>query len=116
MAILELRLLRSTLAVVRAAGQWAPALPHAKANAARRTNCRFFGHTGTMRRRGFLLSACASALCSRAADRSLGTIAYLQADGLWVRDLPDGRPRKVSKGAKAPCFSPSGEWVAFGGG
>jgi dipeptidyl aminopeptidase/acylaminoacyl peptidase len=69
-----------------------------------------------MQRRGFLLSACASALCSRAADRSLGTIAYLQADGLWVRDLPDGRPRKVSKGAKAPCFSPSGEWIAFDGG
>ena len=75
-----------------------------------------FGHTGTMHRRGFLLSACALALRSRAANPSLGTIAYLQADGLWVRSLPDGRPRKVARGAKNPRFSPSGEWIAFDGG
>jgi Tol biopolymer transport system component len=69
-----------------------------------------------MRRRGFLLSACAAALPGRAANPGLGTIAYLQADGLWVRSLPDGPRHKVAESAKNPRFSPSGEWIAFTGG
>jgi Tol biopolymer transport system component len=55
------------------------------------------------------------ALRSSAAG-GLGTIAYVQTDGLWVRSLPDGRPRKVQAAAKTPRFSPSGEWIAFDGG
>ena len=62
------------------------------------------------------MGACASALCSRAADAGSGTLAYSQADGLWVRHLPDGAPRKIAAAAKNPRFSPSGEWVAFEGG
>ena len=69
-----------------------------------------------MQRRVFLMSACVSALRCRAADGGFGRIAYVQADGLWVRDLPDGRARKVAAGAKTPRFSPSGEWIAFDGG
>lgn len=69
-----------------------------------------------MQRREFLLSACALAFPIRAANPDLGMIAYLQVDGLWVRRLPDGRPRKVGTGGKSPRFSPSGEWIAFKGG
>src|SRR5690348_11948974 len=69
-----------------------------------------------MQRRGFLLGACASAFRSRAADGSSGTLAYSQADGLWVRRLPEGPPRKIAAAAKNPRFSPSGEWIAFEGG
>jgi dipeptidyl aminopeptidase/acylaminoacyl peptidase len=69
-----------------------------------------------MHRREFLLGAGAVALPCRAADSPLGTIAYLQTDGLWVRDLPDGRPRKIAAPVKTPRFSPSTEWIAFDGG
>lgn len=70
-----------------------------------------------MRRREFLWSACALAFPTRAANATLGTIAYLQADGLWVRSLPDGRPRKViERSVKSPRFSPSGTWISFEGG
>ena len=62
------------------------------------------------------MSACAAALPARAAKPELGTIAYLQTDGLWVRTLPDGPPHKLAEIAKMPRFSPSGEWIAFDGG
>jgi hypothetical protein len=73
-------------------------------------------YTLMMQRRVFLLGSCASALLSCAAKPNLGTIAYLQTDGLWVRGLPDGRPQKVSTGGRRPRFSPSGKWIAFDGG
>ena len=77
---------------------------------------RLQAHTVMMQRRAFLLGVCTTALLSCARKPGLGTVAYVQADGLWVRDLPDGRPRKVSTGGRTPRFSPSGQWIAFDGG
>jgi hypothetical protein len=69
-----------------------------------------------VRRREFLALAVA-ATRARAASGDLGTIAYVQADGLWVRDLPDGAPKKLlGKAVESPRFSPSGEWIAHNGG
>ena len=45
-----------------------------------------------MNRRTFLFGATASALASRLFGipaRSVGTIAWVAIDGLWVRALPD---------------------------
>jgi Tol biopolymer transport system component len=71
-----------------------------------------------MRRRSFLFgAACAAwncALPGRAAPEQLGTIAYIERDGLWIRALPNGRPYRLAAGASfdSPRFSPSGKWVA----
>ncbi|HKD07798.1 MAG TPA: hypothetical protein VKB79_18000 [Bryobacteraceae bacterium] len=69
-----------------------------------------------MRRRTFLVGSLGSArLAAGQQVRSLGTLAYVQADGLWVRDLPDGRTRRLAAGTRlaSPRFSPSGRWVLF---
>jgi dipeptidyl aminopeptidase/acylaminoacyl peptidase len=67
-----------------------------------------------MNRRAFLFAA-ASAYSARAAGLGLGTIAYIQQNGLWTRDLPAGDPLRLVEGAKleAPRFSPSGKWIAY---
>jgi hypothetical protein len=46
-----------------------------------------------MRPRSFLLASAAELLGSRKspAQGLLGTLACVQADGLWIRELPDGR-------------------------
>jgi hypothetical protein len=53
----------------------------------------------------------------RGAEPGLGTIAYIQKDGLWTRDLPSGTPRRLVEGAnlQAPRFSPSGKWISYFG-
>jgi WD40-like Beta Propeller Repeat len=70
-----------------------------------------------MNRRTFLFGATAGALANRligSPGRSLGTIAYVAIDGLWVRALPDGEPRKLIGGeALSPNFSPSGRWILY---
>jgi Tol biopolymer transport system component len=71
-----------------------------------------------MNRRTFLFGATAGALAGHifgaAAARQLGTIAYVQIDGLWVRALPDGEPRKLVGGPVLfPRFSPSGQWIFY---
>jgi dipeptidyl aminopeptidase/acylaminoacyl peptidase len=67
-----------------------------------------------MHRRQFLITT-AGVLSARAAGSGLGTIAYVQEDGLWTRDLPAGAPKQAVEGAKlsAPRFSPSGKWIAY---
>ncbi|SPE37005.1 exported hypothetical protein [Candidatus Sulfopaludibacter sp. SbA3] len=71
-----------------------------------------------MRRRSFLL-ACGTAAVSTAwqgaAQTSLGTLAWAESGGLWIRELPDGRPVKVASGdgLHAPRISPSGRWIAY---
>jgi hypothetical protein len=67
-----------------------------------------------MHRRPFLFVA-ASAFTARAAEQPLGTIAYVQEDGLWTRSLPADTPRRVVEGARlaSPRFSPSGKWLAY---
>ncbi len=48
------------------------------------------------------------------AGLSLGRIAYVQKDGLWVKELPDGVPRQLSaEKIRSLQWSPSGEWLAF---
>lgn len=69
-----------------------------------------------MQRRTFLLATLASAcLKARPPTPSLGALAYVQPDGLWLRDLPDGQPRRVTAGTKihSPRFSPSGSWIVY---
>jgi TolB protein len=72
-----------------------------------------------MRRRAFLIGAGGAglslALPAWAAEGSLGTIAFIQRDGLWVRSLPDGKPVRLVAAAtlESPRFSPSGKWIAY---
>ena len=71
-----------------------------------------------MHRRTFLFgalgAAVASSFKSSRAAQSLGTIAYAQIDGLWVRALPDGEPTKLVGGPVSfPKFSPSGRWISY---
>jgi dipeptidyl aminopeptidase/acylaminoacyl peptidase len=72
-----------------------------------------------MRRRAFLCSAGSAglglALPVLGAEATLGTIAFIQRDGLWIRGLPNGKPERLA-GATAlasPRFSPSGMWIAY---
>jgi Tol biopolymer transport system component len=72
-----------------------------------------------MRRRAFLIGAGSAglrlALPGWGAEATLGIIAFIQRDGLWIRDLPNGKPERLA-GATAlasPRFSPSGQWIAY---
>jgi dipeptidyl aminopeptidase/acylaminoacyl peptidase len=72
-----------------------------------------------MRRRTFLFGTAGAVLASSrqswAAPGPLGTIAFTQRDGLWIRDLPDGTAHKLVNGKKvvSPRFSPSGQWITY---
>lgn len=71
-----------------------------------------------MHRRTFLLGTAAlAASCSRLRNNtpSLGTLAYVDAGNLWLRSLPDGKPRPIASGHRIawPRFSPSGRWLSF---
>lgn len=72
-----------------------------------------------MRRRAFLFTTAGAVLASLrqgwSEPETLGTIAFTQRDGLWIRRLPDGTPQKLASGAgiDSPRFSPSGDWVTF---
>jgi dipeptidyl aminopeptidase/acylaminoacyl peptidase len=73
-----------------------------------------------MRRREFLLGAMYTAgnyiLAGNAIaeQHALGTIAYVQQDGLWIRELPDATPRRLVQRSPidSPRFSPSGRWIS----
>lgn len=56
-----------------------------------------------------------SASTSSPAPSGLGTLAYIQQGDLWVRDLPAGEPRRLTRSgrASAPRWSPSGDWLAY---
>jgi hypothetical protein len=68
-----------------------------------------------MHRRAFLAATLGAAVGrSLRAAPSLGTIAYVEYDGLTVRTLPDGEPRKVLRApVRRPRFSPSGKWIHY---
>jgi dipeptidyl aminopeptidase/acylaminoacyl peptidase len=70
-----------------------------------------------MRRRSFLLAGTAALSLARKshARSALGTLAWVQADGLWTRELPDGRPKQIRSGAPLhdPRFSPTGRFIAY---
>jgi len=54
-----------------------------------------------MRRRTFLFATFGPAWLAAEENRGpLDTLAYVQRDGLWLRDLPDGRPLRIAAGAK----------------
>jgi hypothetical protein len=69
-------------------------------------------------RRTFLLGTAALTV-ARPQDRSnaasLGSLAYVDNETLWIRDLPDGTPRSLAAGHRlsTPRFSPSGQWVSY---
>jgi Tol biopolymer transport system component len=70
-----------------------------------------------MRRRSFLFAAAAAVFPFRKSfgQTSLGTLTWAQADGLWIRELPDGPSKKIASGAglSSPRFSPSGKWISY---
>jgi Tol biopolymer transport system component len=73
-----------------------------------------------MRRRTFLFVTAGAVAGSLAQDGvqapgPLGTIAFTQRDGLWIRNLPDGPPKRLVSGTKiaSPRFSPSGQWISY---
>jgi Tol biopolymer transport system component len=45
----------------------------------------------------------------------LGKLAYVQDGDIWVKDLPDGGPLRLTDdgGSSEPRWSPSGKWLAF---
>ena len=71
-----------------------------------------------MQRRSFLITlsaAAASAPWQGMAQTSLGTLAWVEAGSLWLRELPDGRAAKIasSEGLHAPRISSSGRWISY---
>lgn len=72
-----------------------------------------------MLRRSFLLGAGSAALGSAptawSAEGTLGRIAFLQRDGLWIRSLPTGKPERLigGTGLDSPRFSPTGKWIGY---
>jgi Tol biopolymer transport system component len=56
----------------------------------------------------FLAVALSSLLCGQ-------KLAFVQNDGLWVKQIPDGAARAVVESGKphAPKFSADGSWIAF---
>jgi dipeptidyl aminopeptidase/acylaminoacyl peptidase len=80
--------------------------------------------TADMRRRSFLWTCGAAAVggaslaqsaAQSLAQSPLGTLAWVEAGSLWVRDLPDGRAAKIATvaGLHGPRISPSGRWVLY---
>jgi dipeptidyl aminopeptidase/acylaminoacyl peptidase len=70
-----------------------------------------------MRRRSFLWAA-GAALCSfqrGSAQNPLGTLTWVEADGLWIRELPHGAPAKIAStaGLHTPRFSSTGAWITY---
>ena len=68
-----------------------------------------------MRRRTFLLGAMDTLGARAQTQKSLGTLAYVQRSGLWIKELPGGTPRQIASGPdiEQPRFSPSGEWISY---
>lgn len=70
-----------------------------------------------MRRRSFLMAAGAAAVSSwnGSAQTSLGTLTWVQSDGLWIRELPGGPASKIASGngLHDPRLSPSGRWISY---
>uniref|UniRef100_A0A7C2EJD6 WD40 domain protein beta Propeller n=1 Tax=Ammonifex degensii TaxID=42838 RepID=A0A7C2EJD6_9THEO len=46
---------------------------------------------------------------------SAGRVAWVQQGDLWVKDLPDGRAKRLTStgGVTDPRWSPTGKWLAF---
>ena len=51
------------------------------------------------------------------APASLGKIAYVQDEDIWVKDLPDGTPQRITNHTEQPNARPewsvSGQWLSF---
>ncbi|MFN8454819.1 MAG: hypothetical protein U0401_09155 [Anaerolineae bacterium] len=49
------------------------------------------------------------------APSNLGQLAYLQAGDIWVKELPNGQPRQLTRGGdnRRPRWSSSGKWLAY---
>jgi hypothetical protein len=70
-----------------------------------------------MRPRSFLVAAGAAAVSNGkgSGQTSLGTIVWVQPDGIWIGDLPDGQPFKILPGSgfHDPRFSPEGGTIWY---
>jgi Tol biopolymer transport system component len=62
---------------------------------------------------GILVLACLLILSIH--RESLGLLAYVQSGDIWIRDLPDGRPLRLTQDGlnSSPRISPSRKWLAF---
>jgi WD40-like Beta Propeller Repeat len=75
-------------------------------------------HQNLVDRRTLLLGTAAlAASCSRVGHKTaqLGTLAYVDLENLWLRDLPGGQPRRVASGHRIawPQVPPSCRWISF---
>jgi Tol biopolymer transport system component len=43
----------------------------------------------------------------------LGKLAYVLDGTIWVKDLPNGTPQRITSQASSPRWSPSGQWLTF---
>ena len=80
----------------------------------------FKSYTFRVNRRAFIYNAFCLTGCSvfsvaSEAATPLGSIVYVQKDGLWLRELPGGTPRLLVGGSNlaTPRFSPSGKWISY---
>jgi Tol biopolymer transport system component len=46
---------------------------------------------------------------------NLGWLAYVQGGDIWVKQLPDGAPQRLTEDGRnsTPSWSPSGDWLTF---
>lgn len=57
----------------------------------------------------------ATQVADQEAQSNLGRVAYVQGGDVWVRELPDGEPRRFTDDGRnsEPRWAPSGRWLAF---
>jgi TolB protein len=62
-----------------------------------------------------MAAAAAGAPWRGMAQTSLGTLAWIEAGSLWIREVPDGRASRIAtgNGLRTPRISPSGGWITY---
>jgi Tol biopolymer transport system component len=61
------------------------------------------------------LTPTAIILATTTPTLNLGQLAYIKGGDIWVKALPSGKPQQLTTDGQndSPCWSPSGQWLAF---